>query len=95
MATTRRVKAAPQQSLIDLIHKHNEITLRIAFFEAVLDLCRSTFEYQDGVEPESLVMTEDGRAVGADLVTRALAEIETNSLSPLRKELEKLSKVKM
>lgn len=91
---TRRAKPQ-QQSLKDMLVRHNDLTLQIAFVEALLGLCRETFEYQDGVEPESLVITDDGRQVGSDVVTRVLSEIELNSLTPLKKELERLSKVKM
>ncbi len=94
MAATKR---APQQqpSLAEMLSRHNDLTAKIAFMEALLDLCRSSFEYQDGVEPESLVVTDDGRPVGSDIVTELLTSVESSCLTPLRKELEKLSKVKL
>lgn len=82
-------------SLVQIIERHNEITLLIAFYEAVLETCEENFVYRDGLEPKSLVITNDGRRVPEDMISKVLTEIKSTLLIPLQDELTQLNKKKV
>ncbi len=87
----RKVK----KSLQDLIHRHADLTLEIAFIEAVLETSNENFAHHDGLEPKSLVVTSDGRRVPESVVAACIDEIRASLLAPRIKELDKLKKVKI
>ena len=94
-AKKTRTRAAPKTSLAKVIERHNEITLLIAFYEAVLETCEENFVYRDGLEPKSLVVTNDGRRVPEDMISSVISKIRTTLLTPLEKELNQLNKKKV
>jgi len=83
------------KSLQDLIHRHGDLTLEIAFIEAVLETSNENFAHHDGLEPKSLVVTSDGRRVPESVVGSCIDEIRALMLAPRLKELDKLKKVKI
>ena len=90
-----RSRAAPKTPLSKVIARHNEITLLIALYEAVLETCEENFVYRDGLEPKSLIVTNDGRRVPEDMISDALSTIRSTLLTPLEKELNQLNKKKV
>ena len=92
MATRRATK---KQSLDTLIKRHAELTLEIAFIEAVVETSNENFAHHDGLEPHSLVVTSDGRRVPEAVVSECIEEIKDKILAPRVKELEKMKRVKV
>jgi len=92
--TTRR-STTKKKSLEELIIRHGELTLEIAFIEAVIETSNENFVHHDGLEPKSLVVTSDGRRVPEGVVSACIEEIKSAVLAPRLKELEKLKKVKV
>lgn len=84
-----------KKTLAQVIERHQEVTLQIAFIEAVLELCSEHFVYRDGVEPKSIVVSNDGRRVTDDMVSTVLEEIKTKNLKPLITEMNRLNKIKV
>lgn len=82
-------------SLNEVIMRHGELTLQIAFVEALLELATEHFAHHDGLEPKSLVLTNDGRRVPETTVAVVINEIRGEILAPLNRELDKLKKVKV
>jgi hypothetical protein len=82
-------------SLDDVIRRHSEVTLQIAFVEALLDMSNEHFVHHDGLEPRSLVVTSDGRRVPEDVINKTIADVKDKLLNPLNKELARLKKVKL
>ena len=88
-------RPAKKKSLEELIRRHAELTLEIAFIEAVVETSNENFAHHDGLEPKSLVVTSDGRRVPEGVVSSCIDEIKRLALNPRLKELEKLKKVKV
>jgi hypothetical protein len=91
-ARTRKTKT---RSLDEVINRHHEITLQIAFVEALLDMSTEHFVHHDGLEPKSLVVTSDGRRVPEVIISTTIQELKDKLLTPLTKELNSLKKVKV
>lgn len=88
-------KAQKAMSLDEVIKRHGEITLQIAFVEALLELATEQFAHHDGLEPKSIVLTNDGRRVPEATVAQVIDDVRSQTLAPLTKELDKLKKVKV
>lgn len=92
----RKTRAKPKpKSLDDVIKRHNEVTLKLAFVEALLDMSNEHFVHHDGLEPKSLVVTSDGRRVPENIINSTIQEMKDKLQSPLVKELASLKKVKL
>jgi hypothetical protein len=92
----RKTRAKPKaKSLDDVIKRHNEVTLQIAFVEALLDMSNEHFVHHDGLEPKSLVVTHDGRRVPETIINQTIQDLKDKLLNPLTKELASLKKVKL
>ncbi len=94
-APKKRRTRVTKKSLADVVKRYNEVTLKVAFYEAILELCREHFAYHDGMEPKSIVVSLDGRRVPEPMIAEILNVIKENQLTPLLKELEKLNKQKV
>jgi hypothetical protein len=84
-----------KETLRDLIERHNELTLRIEFINAVLDMSRESFAHHDGLEPKNIVITPDGRRVQEHMIESILLEMQTKILDPLQNELKRLNSKKV
>lgn len=82
-------------SVSELLKRHSDLTLRIAFIESILEICTESFSYHDGLEPKNLVLTQDGRRVPSDVVDTILNEITKTMLKPSQDELRKISSIKV
>ena len=91
----RRKRPTTKKSLSEIVDRYNDVTLMVAFLEAVLELCNEHFNYHDGMEPKSIVVSLDGRRVPERIITDILSKIEKEQLNPLQKELDKLNKQKV
>ena len=91
----RAKKPAPVKatSLHDVIHRHNTVTLEIAFVDALFEIVSERFCHHDGLEPQSLVLTSDGRRVPESVVISIMARLRDAIHAPLIKELDELKKV--
>ena len=89
----RKVKSS--RSLSDVVTRYNDVTLMVAFLEAILELCHEHFSYHDGMEPKSIVVSLDGRRVPELMIAEILNVIKDDQLAPLQKELDKLNKQKV
>ncbi len=98
-SSAAKPKAEPAKekplTISDILETHLKLTLRIAFLESILDMCYENFSGHDGLEPKSLVLTQDGRRVPNDLVDSILSEINKNMLEPSQNELKKLNSIKV
>lgn len=94
MEAKKRARAT-KTSLSKVIARHNEITMLIAFYEAILETCEENFVYRDGLEPKSLVVTNDGRRVPEDMISEVLSTVRKTLLNPLERELSQLNKKKV
>jgi len=88
-------RRSTKKSLDELIHRHAELTLEVAFIEAIIETSHENFAHHDGLEPKSLVVTNDGRRVPEDVVSSCIEELKKTILGPRIKELDKLKKVKV
>jgi hypothetical protein len=91
----RRRSTSTKKSLADVVERYNDVTLMVAFLEAILELCNEHFAYHDGMEPKSIVVSLDGRRVPEHMISEMLSKIEKEQLAPLQKELDKLNKQKV
>jgi hypothetical protein len=82
-------------SIKQLIDKHNDLTLRVTFIQAVLDITRQNFGQHDGLEPTNLVVTSDGRRVPEAMIQSIINEIDKLLLVPSQNELKKLESRKV
>jgi hypothetical protein len=82
-------------SIKQLIDKHNELTLRVTFVQAVLDITRQNFGQHDGLEPANLVVTSDGRRVPEAMIQSIINEMDKLLLVPSQNELKKLESRKV
>lgn len=85
----------PQVTIKELVQKHNDLTLKVTFLEAVLELSRENFGQHDGLEPKNMVITSDGRRVPEVMIESLLTQIEKALLQPLQQELQKLDAKKV
>jgi DNA-binding transcriptional regulator YbjK len=92
---TKRATAGKGMTLDQVMARHGDVTLRIALVEAALELMTEHFAHHDGLEPRSIVLTNDGRRVPEATVSLVIDEMRATLLDPLNKELEKLRKVKI
>ena len=97
MAETKKRRGHPsvKKSLADVVERYNDVTLMVAFIEAILELCNEHFAYHDGMEPKSIVVSLDARRVPEHMISEILSKIEKEQLTPLQKELDKLNKQKV
>lgn len=100
IAETQPVKARSKKpaspkptSLQDVINRHNNVTLEIAFMDALFEIVSERFCHHDGLEPQSLVLTSDGRRVPESVVISIMARLRDAIHAPLIKELDELKKV--
>jgi hypothetical protein len=93
MAAAKSKKAA--KTLDEVIARHADVTLKIAFVEAVLELSIEHFAHHDGLEPKSIVLTNDGRRVPETTVASVIEELRAAILDPLNAELDELKKIKV
>jgi hypothetical protein len=91
----KRRSRSTKKSLAEVVERYNDVTLTVAFIEAILELCNEHFAYHDGMEPKSIVVSLDGRRVPEPMITDILAKIKDQQLVPLQKELAKLNKQKV
>lgn len=92
---TPKVLKPKELSVSDLLERHADVTLKIAFIESILDMCKENFASHDGLEPKNLVLTHDGRKVPNSVIDSIFTEIEKNMLEPLQNELKKISSIKV
>ncbi len=90
-----KAEKVPQVTIKELVQKHNDLTLKVTFLEAVLELAKENFGQHDGLEPKSMVITSDGRRVPEVMVESLLNQIEKTLLQPLQNELDKLDSKKV
>lgn len=91
----RRARAATKKSLSEVVERYNDVTLMVAFYEAILELINEHFAYHDGMEPKSIVVSLDGRRVPEHMITDIITKLKEQQLHPLQKELDKLNKQKV
>jgi len=86
--------AAPKAtSLRDVIERHNTVTLELAFIDALCETVSERFCHHDGLEPQSLVLTSDGRRVPEPVINHVMARLRDALHAPLTRELDELKKV--
>ena len=93
--TRKRRSRTTKKSLAEVVERYNDVTLMVAFIEAILELCNEHFAYHDGMEPKSIVVSLDGRRVPEPMIAEILDQIKNQQLAPLQKELDKLNKQKV
>jgi len=79
----------------ELIKNHHDITLKLAFIDAVLSLSSENFMHHDGLEPPSMIITDDGRRVPEPVIQEMMDELKKRIRVPLEQELSKLNRVKL
>jgi hypothetical protein len=77
-------------SIKALIEKHADLTMRLTFVQAVLEITKENFGQHDGLEPKNLVVTSDGRKVHETTIESTINDMERLLLKPLQDELKKL-----
>ena len=71
----------------DLLNKHADLHIKRAAVEEALGLIRAEFSSRDGVPPNKIVLTHDGKRVPPHTFNELIVEISSLILDPIDKEL--------
>lgn len=83
------------KSIKELMIRHAELEIRRAAVEECLALIRAEFSARDGIPPNKIVLTEDGKRVPPATFSVVLDEITSLVLKPILKELSTLEEKKI
>lgn len=83
------------KNIKELMIKHADLEIRRAAVEECLTLIRSEFSSRDGIPPNKIVLTEDGKRVPPITFTAVLDEITALVLTPILNELSTLEEKKI
>ena len=71
----------------DLLSKHSDLHVKRAAVEEALSLIRAEFSSRDGVPPNKIVLTHDGKRVPPHIFNELITDISSLILEPIEKEL--------
>lgn len=71
----------------DLLNKHADLHIKRAAVEEALSLIRAEFSSRDGVPPNKIVLTHDGKRVPPHVFNDLISDINSLILDPIEKEL--------
>ena len=71
----------------DLLNKHSDLHVKRAAVEEALSLIRAEFSSRDGVPPNKIVLTHDGKRVPPHIFNELITDISSLILEPIEKEL--------
>lgn len=74
----------------ELLTKYAELDVRRAAIEEALVLIRAEFSSRDGVPPNKIVLTHDGKRVPPQIFNDLISDISALMLAPIDKELAAL-----
>ena len=77
-------------NLRELMEQHADLQLRRAAIEECLALIRAEFSSRDGIPPNKIVLTEDGKRVPPAIFNSVLAEIADTVLAPVLEEMSNI-----
>lgn len=83
------------KNLKQLMTRHADLEIRRAAVEECLALIRSEFSSRDGIPPNKIVLTEDGKRVPPSTFTTVLDEITQRVLVPILNEMSTLEEKKI
>lgn len=83
------------KNIKDLMRRHADLEMRRAAIEECLALIGAEFSSRDGIPPNKIVLTEDGKRVPPTIFTEILAEISERVLDPILQELSTLEEKKL
>jgi hypothetical protein len=78
------------KNIKELMLRHADLEIRRAAVEECLTLIRSEFSSRDGIPPNKIVLTEDGKRVPPSTFTTILDEITHRVLAPILNEMSTL-----
>lgn len=84
----------PKKTLKEIMIEYNDLDLEITALRELLNLVSTEFGSRDGIPPQKIVLTDDGRRVPAEKFNVLLAEINVLLLKPLltkQNELKELT----
>jgi hypothetical protein len=77
----------------ELLRRHAELDLRITALEESITLINAEFSSRDGVPPNKLVITGDGKRVPPHMFSELCQEFRERHLQPLYDERNKLEEI--
>lgn len=77
----------------DILKRHAELDLRITALEEVIALINTEFSSRDGVPPNKIVITRDGKRVPPHMFSELCQEFRDNHLHGLYDERSKLEEI--
>lgn len=79
----------------ELMQRHADLEIRKAAVEECLILIRAEFSSRDGIPPNKIVLTEDGKRVPPSTFTTIIDEITHRVLAPILHEMTTLEERKL
>ena len=79
----------------ELMHRHAHLEIKKAAVEECLMLIRSEFSSRDGIPPNKIVLTEDGKRIPPTTFVTVLNEITELILAPILLEMSALEEKKI
>jgi len=83
------------KSIKELMIKHADLEIKRAAVQECLNLIRSEFSSRDGIPPNKIVLTEDGKRVPPATFTAVLDSITDLVLTPILNEISTLEEKKI
>ena len=79
----------------ELMQRHAHLEIKKAAVEECITLIRSEFSSRDGIPPNKIVLTEDGKRIPPTTFTTVLNEITELILTPILSEMSTLEEKKI
>ena len=79
----------------ELMNRHTHLEIKKSAIEECLTLIRSEFSSRDGIPPNKIVLTEDGKRVPPTTFINVLNEITELILVPVLSEMSTLEEKKI
>lgn len=76
-----------KKTVQEIIQRYNELELEITALSEGLGLLEQEFCSRDNIQPKSIVVTEEGRRVPAEVFNALISELRIKMLKPLEEEL--------
>jgi hypothetical protein len=74
----------------ELMSRHTDLELRKAAIQEVIDLIRTEFSSRDGIPPNKIVLTLDGKRVPPSVFSDVINDVTELVLNPVLRELRTL-----
>jgi hypothetical protein len=83
------------KSIKEIMIRHADLEIQRAAVEECIALIRSEFSSRDGIPPNKIVLTEDGKRIPSNTFTTVIDDITQRILGPILTEMSSLEEKKI